>query len=353
MVTTLADPETSSSAGKRRGQKPLIALTRAFVWGLTNGNEGSPEPDWRAVAAGPVPNSETEGTMFSAKLRLPAALFLALGFGLTSARLFAADSDKTLDIKWTEGPVTFSLKDIAEIKVAAGYRIADGKNTRTLLQAMGNPTSGTELGLLTTTNMGWFVVFRFNASGYVKDDDKDKLDPAGMLQSIREGTEQSNKEREKMGAAPMTIIGWEQAPKYNPETHNLEWAIRGESEGRPVINYNTRLLGRKGVMEVKLVVGPDKLADTMGDYQTVLQNYNFKQGERYAEYRPGDKIAKYGLAALVTGGAAVVAVKTGLFGYLLLFGKKLWLLIVAGIAAVVRFFKRLVHGRDQKPSADQ
>jgi len=47
----------------------------------------------------------------------------------------------------------------------------------------------------------------------------------------------------------MAIIGWEQQPATTKATHNLEWAIRGESEGAPVINYNTRLLGRGGVVE--------------------------------------------------------------------------------------------------------
>jgi len=73
-----------------------------------------------------------------------------------------------------------------------------------------------------------------------------------------------------------------------------------------VVNYNTRLLGRKGVMEVSLVVDPEKLSATMPAYQALLKDYDFKQGERYAEFRQGDKIAKYGLAALVTGAVGLL-----------------------------------------------
>jgi len=285
--------------------------------------------------------------------------WLAMIFGLCLAILPAlADAqDKTDDtlakIKWTKGPTTASLKDIAELQVPAGYILANPTDTRKLLAAMGNPTTGAEMGLMMPTNEGWFVVFEFDRSGYVKDDDKDKLDPDAMLKAIQRGNEQGNIERKKMGVPPMTIIGWEQPPKYNPETHNLEWAIRGESEGKPVVNYNTRLLGRKGVMEVSLVVDPEKLTATMPAYQAVLQDYSFKTGEKYAEYRPGDKVAKYGLAALVTGGAAVVAVKSGLLGVLLVFLKKLWVLVVAGVAAVVNFFKRLINGGGRrKPNAE-
>jgi uncharacterized membrane-anchored protein len=252
---------------------------------------------------------------------------------------------------WTKGPAKASLKDIAEVQVPEGYVLADAKSAKKMLEAMGNPTSGTELGFLAPTSMVWFVVFRFNDTGYVKDDEKDKLDAEAMLDSIKRGTESANERRKAMGAAPLTVVGWEQPPKYNSETHNLEWAIRGESEGQQVINYNTRLLGRKGVMEVKLVIAPDRLEATIPDYQSILQGYSFKQGQTYAEYRSGDKIAKYGLAALVTGGAAVVAVKTGLFAYLLLFAKKAWKLVVVGVAAVASFFKRLING-GRKPRAE-
>jgi uncharacterized membrane-anchored protein len=289
---------------------------------------------------------------------LTTGLLAAVSLSLAIMPLHAQDAEagdqpkSKLKVKWTTGPATASLQDIAEIKVPEGFRLADPKGTRALLEAMGNPTSGNELGFLAPTSMVWFVVFEFDKTGYVKDDDKDKLDPDAMLKSIREGNDYANKERKKMGVPPMTITGWEQPPKYNPETHNLEWAIRGESEGSPVVNYNTRLLGRKGVMEVSLVVDPEKLHDTMPAYQTVLKDYDFKQGERYAEFRQGDKMAKYGLAALVTGGAAVVAVKTGLLTYLLLFAKKAWKLVAVGVAAVVAFFKRLITGDKRRASAD-
>ena len=277
-------------------------------------------------------------------------------FGLCLAILPArADSQNKTDtalskIKWTKGPTTASLKDIAEVKVPADYQFADAAETRKLLEMMGNPTSGAEIGMLTPTNESWFVVFEFNKSGYVKDDDKDKLDPDAMLKAIQRGNEAGNKRRKEMKVPPMTITGWQQPPKYNPETHNLEWAIRGECEGQPVVNYNTRLLGRKGVMEVVLLVDPEKLTETMPAYQVVLSDYSFKTGEKYAEYRPGDKVAKYGLAALVTGGAAVVAVKSGLLGVLLVFMKKLWVLVVAAVAAVVNFFKRLINGGGRRRS---
>ena len=247
--------------------------------------------------------------------------------------------------EFLKGPAKAVMKDVAEIQVPEGYVFTGAKGTQALLKRMGNPINGSELGFLSPTSMTWFVVFEYNECGYIKDTDKDKLDAAKMLAAIQKGNEAGNAERKRMGSAPLHVTGWEQPPRYNEETHNLEWAIRAESEGRPILNYNTRLLGRKGVMEVSLVVDPPELAATLPVFQTLLKDYNFSSGQQYAEYRPGDKIAKYGLAALVTGAGVAVAAKTGLLTALFLFLKKGWKLVVVGVVAVGAFIKRLITGR--------
>jgi uncharacterized membrane-anchored protein len=239
------------------------------------------------------------------------------------------------------GPAKAQLETVAQIDVPAGYMFIDGKGTRALLKSKGEPTTGQEVGLLVSTNEDWSVFFEFSDVGYVKDDEKDKLDPDKLLAAIKRGTAEANKERAKAGNPPLEIVGWEAPPKYNSETHNLEWAIRATSEGRPLLNYNTRLLGRKGVMEVVLVVEPDKLQETLPVFQNLLTGYNFNTGQKYAEYKPGDKVAKYGLAALILGGAAVGAAKLGLLGSLLLFFKKAWKLVIVAIAALAASIKKI------------
>src|SRR5215472_14705294 len=143
-------------------------------------------------------------------------------------------------------------------------------------------------------------------------------------------------------------------PTYDTNTHNLEWAIRAASEGHQILNYNTRLLGRKGVMEVVLVVDPENLSETLPAFRKALAGYSFQTGQRYAEYRSGDKVAKYGLAALVVGGAGVAAVKLGLFAWLAVLFKKGAKLVIVAFVAVVAFFKRLlakVFGGKSQPNA--
>lgn len=264
---------------------------------------------------------------------------IAAAFWMMALPAFAQqDTDSALkNIKWQRGPSVGDLGKIAGIKVPEGYVFADGDDTRILLEAMHNPPSGAELGFIARRGSDWFVVFEFDETGYIKDDEKDSLDADAMLKAIKKGTETANKERTRRGWAPLNVVGWQKAPSYNATTNNLEWAVKSESEGRQVLNWNTRLLGRAGVMRVTLVAGPDEIEETLPHFQSLLGGFGYNSGHRYAEFRQGDKIAKYGLSALVVGGAAAVAVKAGLLKYL-------WkALVFVGIAAIG--FARKVFGR--------
>jgi uncharacterized membrane-anchored protein len=67
-----------------------------------------------------------------------------------------------------------------------------------------------------------------------------------------------------------------------------------------------------------------------------LEGFSFVPGQAYSDWRSGDKVAKYGLTALIVGGAAAAAVKTGLL-------LKFWKLILAAFAALVAYLKRIYN----------
>jgi uncharacterized membrane-anchored protein len=254
----------------------------------------------------------------------------------------------------SHGPTNANLGGFANIQVPEGFVMLDGALTRKRMKADGEPVSGNEVGWLIPTNGDWSVMFEFKDIGYIKDDDKDKLNADKLLASIKAGNDEANKEREKSGRPRIEVVGWDIPPHYDETTHNLEWAIRGSVEGQPILNYNTRLLGRKGVMEVVLIVDPKDVPTTLPEFKNLLGGYSFQSGQNYAEYRQGDKVAKYGLAALVVGGAAVGAAKLGLLGPLILILKKAWKLVVIGFVAVVGFFKKMfakITGRNRETVA--
>lgn len=247
----------------------------------------------------------------------------------------AANSWDYLDnVKFQKGPSQGELGTTAYVKVPEGYVFANGNDTRLIMETMQNPTNGRELGFVAPAGEDWFAVFEFDPVGYVKDDEKDTLDADAMLESMKNGAVEANKERAKRGWPAMSIVGWEHPPRYNETTHNLEWAIRAESEGRPVINYNTRLLGRGGVMEVTLVTDPGTLAETLPKFKTMLAGFDFSQGQKYSEFRPGDKMAAYGLTGLIVGGGTAALVKSGAF-------KWVWKAVVAGVVGLLALAKKL------------
>ncbi len=252
----------------------------------------------------------------------------------SSAQTDGAEQFRALP--WQEGPTTASLGGIAQIDVPEGFQFVGKPGAGKFMELMENPSDGQELGVLLNTESFWFVVFQFSERGYVKDDDRN-LDANAILANIKEGTEAANKVRRDRGWSTMDIVGWHQAPFYDAGTNNLTWAIRGASDGDETINHATRLLGRRGVMNADLVVSPEQIGAALPEFNAMLGQFSFTAGNRYAEFTRGDKVAEYGLAGLIVGGAGVALVKTGLL-------QKFWKLIVFGLIALAGAVKRLFAG---------
>jgi uncharacterized membrane-anchored protein len=258
-----------------------------------------------------------------------------------------AQGDSTIEtelkkLTWQVGPSEARIGDKATIKVRDGYVFLDDKNTRRFLELMGNPPPDGHY-LFAPKTLAWFAVFSFSPSGYVKDDEK--IDPDELLKSLRANDEPSNEERQRLGMSKIYTDGWEVLPHYDNQTKRLEWGLRLRNEqGRTNVNYTSRLLGRSGVMSATLVTGTSSLAADSVTFKTVLEQFSYASGENYSEFKQGDKLAAYGLGALILGGAAAVATKKGLWavlgGFLVAFWKILVGVFVAAVAGFKSFFKK-------------
>jgi len=275
-----------------------------------------------------------------------AALLALLALPLSAPAQEQAAAPK-VKIDWQDGPTVGKLGDLAEIKVPEGYRFAGADGTRKFLELTQNPPSGAELGVLIparkeneASSAFWFVIFEFHEIGYVKDDDRNKLDADALLKELQTNTEEGNKERAKHGWPAYNVDGWYKPPFYDVSTKNLTWATRGhgleDGKEEKSVNYSIRILGRHGTMDVDLVLGPDVVSNVLPRFAEVMSGFSFKTGHSYAEFRPGDRVAEYGLAALVAGGATAIAFKTGLLA-------KFWKLIVAMFVALSTMIKRAVN----------
>lgn len=282
---------------------------------------------------------------------------VALLATLTPARA-AAQEELTIYnvIPWEHGPMTAQLGTVAMVDIPHYCMFGDGKGAERFLRATQNTPSGSERGILLCTVPGkdsssnWFVVFSFNESGYVKDANTETLDAAKLLKTIREGQEQDNDYRRSRGHDELVIPGWRREPYYDARTNNLTWSLRvrgkDEPESGESINHSVRLLGRRGVMHADLVADPVDMEVAVPAFDSILSAYSYLTGHSYSEWRAGDKIAKYGLTALVAGGAGLAAVKLGLFAKawkwvlgVIVALKKLLIVVLLGIGA---FFMKIV-----------
>ena len=272
-------------------------------------------------------------------------LLALLAMGLLACNLAFGQEKKISDLPWVRGPTTGQIGANASIKVPEGYAFLGPDGAREFNRITENPDSGVDEYILAKQDLSWVAFFSYDAVGYVKDDEK--LDADDLLKSVTEGTEASNDERKENGWDPIHVTGWAFKPQYDAGIKSLEWAFRlkGEHSQGETVNYNTRLLGRRGVMQVLLVTSPEQLQGSVADFKSRLPGFSFKTGESYADFRPGDHVAEYGLAALVTGGAVAVAAKKGLFAAIGVFLLKMWKLVLVGLAAFSAGIRKFFGGK--------
>jgi uncharacterized membrane-anchored protein len=248
-----------------------------------------------------------------------------------------------------DGPTDVALASQAVLKLPAGMVFVPQPQALALLNAMGNPGRDDELqGLVFPAgDAGWFMTVRFEPSGYIKDDDAKGWNVDDLLKSYQDGTEASNEERLKMGVPAIEVLGWAEKPAYDAATHRLAWAMSSRHKGAAAnepqgVNYKTYVLGREGYFSMNLITGLAELPTHRPAAQGLLQSLAIDEGKRYADIKAGtDKVAEYGLAALVVG---VAAKKLGLIAIALAFMAKFAkaiFLAVAGFGAVAtKLWKR-------------
>ncbi len=247
------------------------------------------------------------------------------------------------------GPSDVKLGEQAVLKLPAGMEFVPQPAAGRLMRAMGNSGDANLLGLVQSTgDAKWVVLARYEASGYVKDDDAREWNVDELFTSLQEGTEAANKERAQRGFPELEIIGWVQKPAYEAANHRLVWSMAARRKGQPdesaqSVNYNTYALGREGYISLNLITAREAIEQDKPAAHTLLSALAFNDGKRYEDFNSGtDNVAKYGLAALVAG---VAVKKLGLFALAAAFFVKFAkLLLLAGIG-VLAMIQKFVGGR--------
>lgn len=245
------------------------------------------------------------------------------------------------------GPSSVELKDQAQLALPEGYGFVPRDQGAKLMDVLGNQTDERFIGLIfpAAENSNWFVTIDYEPAGYIKDDDAKDWNAQDLLQSLKDGTEAGNEHRRKIGVAEIQVTRWVEKPAYDAQTHRLVWSAelheKGGQETDPVVNYNTYVLGRQGYVSMDLITASSTIEADKPAAQELLAAVHFNDGKSYTDFNSStDKVAAYGLAALIGG---LAAKKLGLLAaagvFILKFAKIILVSLAAAGGAVAKFFK--------------
>lgn len=247
------------------------------------------------------------------------------------------------ELKWQQPGSIGRVAEKAEFKVTTGYTFLGIADTDKFLKINGNLPQGNSY-TVASTNANWFGILNFSPEGYVKDDEK--IDPDALLKALKEGNVEGNEQRRKQGFQALILEGWYFPPRYDAQNKRLEWGtrLRSEQDQSTVVNVSTKILGRSGYTSAILVTSPETMDKDLVDFKNALKNFDYVAGEKYSEWTQGDKVAAYGLGALILGGAAAVATKKGFWALIVGFLAAGWKLVaglaVAALAGLGSIFKK-------------
>jgi uncharacterized membrane-anchored protein len=240
---------------------------------------------------------------------------------------------------------------IAQLNIPQGFKYLNKEQSNYIITSVwGNPPKDDVLGMIFPENGGpladssYAFVITYDAMGYVKDNDADKIDYDAMLKEMQEGEKTENAERIKSGYEAIHFVGWAQKPFYDKTGKVLHWAKElhfGDAEGN-TLNYEVRILGRKGVLSLNAVASMSELPLVKQDIDQVLGMASFTKGNTYAEFDSKvDDVAAWTIGGLVAG---KVLAKAGFFALIL---KNIKLVLIA-LAAVGGGIWKFVSGRNKK-----
>jgi len=218
-----------------------------------------------------------------------------------------------------------------------------------LTKLWGNPESSSDevIGMLFPkasdpfSDSAYAFVITYSEIGYVKDEDADKINYDDLLKNLQGEEKEENEKRVKAGYPAVRLIGWAQKPYYDSKRKILHWAKElkfGEEDGPNTLNYEIRILGRKGMVSLNAVGKMYDLPLVNKDIEKALTVASFTEGNSYFDFDPKiDKVAAWTIGALVAG---KLLAKAGLFAIILKFLAPLWKFIVLAFVGLGAWIKR-------------
>jgi uncharacterized membrane-anchored protein len=284
--------------------------------------------------------------------------FLVKGEDADSAVVASKDSFQFQYLHFdTTGVVTLGT-GIASFNVSKEFKFLNPSQSQYVLHDLWrNPPDPEVLGMIFPSEASpiipqtWAIVVTYEEEGHVKDDDAKDIKYDELLKTIKQRVEESNPERLRQGYRAFHILGWAEPPYYDEKEKKLHWAKKLIADGDTLeqLNYNIRILGRKGVLVLNAIGNMTDLEEIKANINPILANVNFTKGNQYGDFNASmDQVAAYGIGGLIAGG---VLLKTGLLSKLGLILLKFIKPILVGAAAVGGSIWKFFTGRGKDDSA--
>ncbi|MCX2740665.1 DUF2167 domain-containing protein [Pontibacter anaerobius] len=287
-------------------------------------------------------------------------LYMLMALFMSVFPAFAQTDSLQLQIQEIENSLQYQYGEIslgdglAKIKVPEGFKYLDAEQSEYVLTELwGNPASGTTMGMLVPKDKGvldddaWVFDIEFDEIGYVEDKDAEDIDYAELLNTMKDDMIAGNEERVANGYEKIQLIGWASEPYYDQESKILHWAKEvkfGEAETN-TLNYNVRILGRKGVLMLNAIANMESLPEVKQNIPLITSSVSFEQGHSYFDFNPDvDEVASWTIGGLVAG---KVLTKVGFFALLL----KFWKVIAVAVAGLGGSLWKRFRGKKEDAAA--
>ncbi|WP_219855953.1 DUF2167 domain-containing protein [Pontibacter mangrovi] len=270
---------------------------------------------------------------------------------------FAQTDSLQLEIQEIENSLKYQYGEIslgdglAKVTVPKGFKYLDPEQSEYVLtQLWGNPASGTTMGMLVPKDKGvldddaWVFDIEFDEIGYVEDKDAEDIDYNELLATMQADMQEANQERVANGYEEIQLVGWASKPYYDADHKILHWAKEakfGEAETN-TLNYNVRILGRKGVLMLNAIANMESLPEVKQSIPVITSSVAFEQGHSYFDFDPDvDEVASWTIGGLVAG---KVLTKVGFFALLL----KFWKVLAVGAASLGGALWKRLRGKKEE-----
>ncbi|MEN7550383.1 DUF2167 domain-containing protein [Rapidithrix thailandica] len=208
------------------------------------------------------------------------------------------------------GEVTLK-ENLACLEVPAGYKYLDAEQSKYVMTELwGNPPSDC-LGMLFPEEMfplsdsfTYAIEITYSEEGYIDDKGAQELDYEILLEAMKQNTAKANEARVQQGYESIELVGWAAPPYYDARDKKLYWAKELNFGGGSIntLNYNIRILGRKGFLNLNVIGEMNVLPRVQKDIESILAGVNFSEGYRYNDFNPEmDPVAAYGVGGLIVG----------------------------------------------------